>query len=665
MQLVAVATYSAGGFNNDTVVSSPTIVINGPPADLNSTGPLSISENGGAGILGQFASTDPNGDPVTYSLVSGNGDANNSMFQLDSNGTLSINSGVDFEANPVLYLRVQAADDKNSTTEMEFTVSVNNLNENPTGVVTISGTAEVGQTLTAFDTIHDPDGVGSVTYDWLLDGNLLSSGASLALDQSMAGGVITVQVSYMDGGGFVEQVTSSPTVPINSPPSALATGVGFQLNENNLPGAEAGYLGAVDLDGDTITYALVTGSGDDNNSIFELDSSGNLKILTALDREVWPSLSIRVRADDGRGGVEESPIIINVGNVVEDLDGDGIEDYFDEDDDGDGFSDLIELAYPSDPMDSQSLATQYPYDLEALNEISIIAGQPEGTIIGRFSAKEPDGEEIIFSLLGDTDLGVVKISSNGDLMVGSNSSMIETGVVKIKVRASDPWGASVEKEFELIGFTNPSEAISGYLELEESVAVGTAVGSFAIVDEDNESTQVYEQAFVGSSGDDAFEVSAEGLLKVAKPLDYETLSTHYVGVRVTDDEEGIRVQYFGVSLINESPAVVDTLPPTTPAAQQVTLRGTVIDPGCINGVDQVGFLISTDPIVEFEQEGVSKYEVERDENADSFDFNYEILRGEKIYYRAYCINFEGVSMSLEETFIPQEVFHPHTIFFRH
>ena len=175
----------------------------------------------------------------------------------------------------------------------------------------------------------------------------------------------------------MEQVTSSPTVPVNSPPSALATGVGFQLNENNVPGAEAGHLGAVDLDGDTLTYALVSGSGDDNNSIFELDSSGNLKILTALDREVWPSLSIRVRADDGRGGVLESPIMINVGNVVEDLDGDGIEDYFDEDDDGDGFSDLIELAYPSDPMDSQSLATQYPHDLEALNEISIIAGQPE------------------------------------------------------------------------------------------------------------------------------------------------------------------------------------------------------------------------------------------------------------------------------------------------
>ena len=662
MRLVAVMTYSDGVFSGNKMLSSPTDVINGPPTDLNSSSPLILPENSSAAVIGQMIATDPNGDPVTYSLISGIGDTHNHLFDLESNGTLSILGSIDYETHSSLAIRVRASDDKGESTEQELLITVTNIDESPVGGVSITGTPEVGQTLVASNTLTDPDGMGSVTYDWSLNGSFHLTASSLALDQSMAGKVVTVDAKYTDGGGFIEQVTSSPTVPVNSPPSALATGVGFQLNENNVPGAEAGHLGAVDLDGDTLTYALVSGSGDDNNSIFELDSSGNLKILTALDREVWPSLSIRVRADDGRGGVVESPIIINVGNVVEDLDGDGIEDYFDEDDDGDGFSDLIELAYPSDPMDSQSLATQYPHDLEALNEISIIAGQPEGTMVGRFSAKEPDGEEIIFSLVGDTDLGVVKISSDGDLMVGSNSSMIETGVVKIQVRASDPWGASVEKEFELIGFANPSEAISGYLELEESVAVGTAVGSFAIVDENNESTQVYEQAFVGSSGDDAFEVSAEGLLKVAKPLDYETLSTYYVGVRVTDDEGGIRVQYFGISLINESPAVVDALQPTTLTAQQVTLRGAVIDPGCINGVDQVGFLISTDPIVEFGQEGVSKYEVERDENADSFDFNYDILSGEKIYYRAYCVNVEGVSMSLEETFVPEEVFHPHSIF---
>ena len=39
---------------------------------------------------------------------------------------------------------------------------------------------------------------------------------------------------------------------------------------------------------------------------------------------------------------------VNILNVVEDLDGNGIEDLYDEDDDGDGFTDEEEIAYPSD-----------------------------------------------------------------------------------------------------------------------------------------------------------------------------------------------------------------------------------------------------------------------------------------------------------------------------
>ena len=134
-----------------------------------------------------------------------------------------------------------------------------------------------------------------------------------------------------------------------------------------------------------------------------------------------------------------------------------------------------------------------------------------------------------------------------------------------------------------------------------------------------------------------------------------------MGVRVTDSDGGIRVQYFGISLLNESPALVDTLAPATSSADSVVLRGTITDPGCVNGVDQVGFLISKDPIVEFEQDGVNKFMVEVDENGTSFDFTHQIANKEEIYYRAYAINVEGVSMSLEETFTPEKSFN-HTRF---
>ena len=46
--------------------------------------------------------------------------------------------------------------------------------------------------------------------------------------------------------------------------------------------------------------------------------------------------------------------------MVEDLDGDGIEDAYDTDDDGDGYSDAEEIAYGSDPRDANSVADTLP-----------------------------------------------------------------------------------------------------------------------------------------------------------------------------------------------------------------------------------------------------------------------------------------------------------------
>ena len=55
-------------------------------------------------------------------------------------------------------------------------------------------------------------------------------------------------------------------------------------------------------------------------------------------------------------------------NVVEDLDGDGEEDHYDLDDDGDGFSDKVEIAYPSDPRDPESMPNRAPSKLNLSND---------------------------------------------------------------------------------------------------------------------------------------------------------------------------------------------------------------------------------------------------------------------------------------------------------
>ena len=63
-----------------------------------------------------------------------------------------------------------------------------------------------------------------------------------------------------------------------------------------------------------------------------------------------------MRVEDQHGAYLEKNMTVRLLNIVEDLDGDGMEDHYDLDDDGDGFSDLVEIGYPSDPRDAGSVA---------------------------------------------------------------------------------------------------------------------------------------------------------------------------------------------------------------------------------------------------------------------------------------------------------------------
>ena len=59
------------------------------------------------------------------------------------------------------------------------TAAVTNVNDPPTGTVTISGTVQENQVLTASNTLADADGLGAISYRWQRDGvNVV--GATLA-----------------------------------------------------------------------------------------------------------------------------------------------------------------------------------------------------------------------------------------------------------------------------------------------------------------------------------------------------------------------------------------------------------------------------------------------------------------------------------------------------
>ena len=160
--ITVVASYTDGGGNFEQVHSAGTQPVNTPPV-FTSPSSVSVPENQPIGaIVGEFNATDPDVNAtLTYHLVSGAGDGNNSLFTLESNGTLKTATTFDYETNASTYsIRVQAKDEFNATAEGNFTVTLTNVNEPATGAVSLTGTPVVGQTLTASNTLADPTASG-------------------------------------------------------------------------------------------------------------------------------------------------------------------------------------------------------------------------------------------------------------------------------------------------------------------------------------------------------------------------------------------------------------------------------------------------------------------------------------------------------------------------
>jgi predicted glycoside hydrolase/deacetylase ChbG (UPF0249 family) len=121
-------------------------------------------------------------------------------------------------------ITVISTDLSGATASASFTLTVVNVNDAPTGSVTISGILTQGQTLTANNTLADIDGLRTFTYRWDASGVPISGATSMTyiLTQAEAGKHITVTISYIDGYGTPESVTSAPTEKINQIPIIIS-----------------------------------------------------------------------------------------------------------------------------------------------------------------------------------------------------------------------------------------------------------------------------------------------------------------------------------------------------------------------------------------------------------------------------------------------------------
>ena len=127
------ATFGLSGFPDDTLVDRRDV--NDIPVDI-AISKTSFDENIIAGsAVANLQSIDPDkGDTFTYAFASGGGDTDNSALTLDGD-QLKIIDSPDFESKDSYLIRIQAKDSGGLTFEKSLTLTVNDMNENPSDLM--------------------------------------------------------------------------------------------------------------------------------------------------------------------------------------------------------------------------------------------------------------------------------------------------------------------------------------------------------------------------------------------------------------------------------------------------------------------------------------------------------------------------------------------------
>lgn len=277
--------------------------------------------------------------------------------------------------------RVRYVDGYGTAEQVDSSVTdtVENVNDLPTGTVSIEGTAFVGDTLTVTNNLEDEDGLGEVIYTWYADGdNAITEGVdSLRLTSDTFGSQISVAALYFDSYGSLEQVTSQSSAAVgdDTPPVLTLLGDSEILIELGTPFLDPGATAIDDVAGDlkaTITvegevdsqvadtYLLTYSATDQSNNSASVSRSVTVVLNdrdgdgVPDDEDAFPDDPSETIDSDLDGVGDNADAFPLDATETTDTDGDGIGNNADNDDDDDGQLDTDEQFCGSDPLDAQS-----------------------------------------------------------------------------------------------------------------------------------------------------------------------------------------------------------------------------------------------------------------------------------------------------------------------
>ena len=279
---------------------------------------MSGSFNQGATVTASNNITDSNGlGAITYKWQSSTDAITWSEFATGSSFTLT-------ESHVGKYLRINASyiDGRGTSESVNSSISsiVVDVNNVPSGSVSINGTIRQGSTVTASNTIGDLDGLGGISYKWESSSNLIQwadvkTGASLTIADAQVGKYLRVNATYIDGHGTNETVISDVSDLLrfgNHAPIVKPISKAVSISENTsfnfaLP---AGTFTEVDA-GDKITYS----SPNLLDGLYINPIAGTIYGKVGFTAANNPQHIITIKATDRSGAFATTQLTLNIVNV--------------------------------------------------------------------------------------------------------------------------------------------------------------------------------------------------------------------------------------------------------------------------------------------------------------------------------------------------------------
>ncbi len=538
--------------NGTTSTYTVNVNRNRPPNAPTST--FAINENAPTGsAVGIFSGSDPDGDSLTYSILSGN---TNNVFSLNpSTGEIKVANGsfLDYETTQFYPLTIQVSDGLDQTTA-NVTINVNNLNDNNPSAQGFTKTIDENTANgTSVGTViaTDPDAGTHFSYS-ITSGNAdgafaidANSGEVKVADSSkldyetVKSFTLTVQVS--DG-----QHTANTTVTINlnnlNDNQPVMNDEVFNVDENAAIGTLVGTVIGTDADNDPISYGILSGN---ETGAFAIDPvTGKITVAdgSKLDYETQTAYQLRVQATDNMAALNlSSP-----------------------------FSKMAALfAYSATPTDTATITIN-------VNDLNDNIPVPNGfttiidentandTPVGTVTATDADaGSRFSYSIIGgNADSAFAINPSTGEIAVADTTKLDYETVQSFALTVQVSDGKNTADTAVTINLKdvndNPPMVKNAVFNVDENAPSGTSVGTVTASDADTGSHFSYSITTGNSAGTFAIDASS-GEITVADPakLDYETVKNLVLTVRVSDGTNTTdAVVTINLKDVNDNPPVV-------------------------------------------------------------------------------------------------------------